>query len=174
MGFQWYRSDRSNLAFKVRLTAKARSKCFKFALDLARIFFESWSVRNSSSAVKDYLCTFECVSLVVNSTCDASLMIILLRYMHTKKPRTNIRGLQRDIVCLWPIAPSYTSLNAGGIGGVAGSKPMSTAVQCAHHVTWSPNKLWRSTSIINILKEAPQFFHCRLIWLLALPPPPTA
>ncbi len=34
----------------------------------------------------------------------------------------------------------------GGRGGVAGSQPMSTAV----HVTWSPNKLWRSASIFNL------------------------
>jgi hypothetical protein len=34
--------------------------------------------------------------------------------------------------------------------GVTSSQPMSAAVQCAHHLTWSPNKLWRSTSIINL------------------------
>jgi hypothetical protein len=34
----------------------------------------------------------------------------------------------------------------GGGGGVAGSQPMSTG----HHVTWSPNKLWRCPSIFNL------------------------
>ncbi len=47
------------------------------------------------------------------------------------------QGLQRDVVYLcWPIAPQYTSPNAGEWGGggwrVAGSQPMSTAV----HITW--------------------------------------
>jgi hypothetical protein len=32
----------------------------------------------------------------------------------------------------------YTSINTGG-WGIAGSQPMTKAVQCAHHVTWSPN-----------------------------------
>ncbi len=42
------------------------------------------------------------------------------------------RELQGDVVYLsWPIAPSYTSPNA-------------------HHVTWSPNKLWRSNSIFDL------------------------
>ncbi len=41
-----------------------------------------------------------------------------------------------------PIAPSYTNPNAGG-GGLRG-------LSCVHHVTWSPNKLWRSTSIFNL------------------------
>ncbi len=40
-----------------------------------------------------------------------------------------------------------------GEGEIAGSQPMSTAVlcnECAHHVTWSPNKLWRSTSVFSL------------------------
>ncbi len=40
------------------------------------------------------------------------------------------------------------SPNAGEGGEVAGSQPMSTAVQCAR--TWSPNKLCRSNSIFNL------------------------
>jgi hypothetical protein len=36
-----------------------------------------------------------------------------------------------------------------GKGGVVGSQPMSIAVHI--HVAWSPNKLWRSTSIFNLL-----------------------
>ncbi len=41
----------------------------------------------------------------------------------------------------------------GGLGGgeVAGSHPVSSSeYSCAHHVTWSPNKLWRSTSKFNL------------------------
>ncbi len=44
------------------------------------------------------------------------------------------RGLQRDVIYLcWPIAPSYSSPNAGeGVGcGVWASE-----YSCAHHVTW--------------------------------------
>ena len=58
-----------------------------------------------------------------------------------------IRGLQKDVVYLcWPIAPSYTSPNAGG--GSCGVS--ANEYSCAHHVTWSPNKLWKSTSIFNL------------------------
>jgi hypothetical protein len=61
------------------------------------------------------------------------------------------RGLQRDVVYLggWPIAPSYTSPNAGGWGG-GGCGVSGYEYSCAHHVNWSPNKLWRSTSIFNL------------------------
>jgi hypothetical protein len=38
------------------------------------------------------------------------------------------------------------SPNAGG-GGCGAANENS----CAHHVTWSPNKLWRSNSIFNLL-----------------------
>jgi hypothetical protein len=56
-----------------------------------------------------------------------------------------LRGLQRDVVYLgWPLALSYMSPNAKG-GGVVGSQPMNTAV---HR---SPNNLWRSDSILNLL-----------------------
>ncbi len=54
-----------------------------------------------------------------------------------------------SIVADQPIAPSYTSPNAGGRGvGVAGVP--ANEYSCAHHVTWSPNKLWRSNSIFNL------------------------
>ncbi len=54
-------------------------------------------------------------------------------------------GLQRDVVYLcWPIAPSYMSPNAGGWGRGCGVS--ANEYSCAHHVTWSPIKLWRSTS----------------------------
>jgi hypothetical protein len=51
----------------------------------------------------------------------------------------------------WPITPSYTYEpkrgGRGGVGCVAGSQPMSTAIH------WSPNKLWRSNSIFNLWCE---------------------
>jgi hypothetical protein len=44
------------------------------------------------------------------------------------------RGLQRDVVCLCcPIAPSYTSPNAGGVGGGCGVS--ANEYSCEHHVT---------------------------------------
>jgi hypothetical protein len=45
------------------------------------------------------------------------------------------QGVTRDVVYLGlPIATSYMSPNAGGMGGVAGSQPMSTAVQCTMYI----------------------------------------
>jgi hypothetical protein len=59
------------------------------------------------------------------------------------------RRLQRDVVCLCrPMASTYTSPNAGGCGGGCGVS--ANEYSCAPHVTWSPNKLWRSTSIFNL------------------------
>ncbi len=46
------------------------------------------------------------------------------------------------ILC-WPIAPSYESQIGGDTGGCRTS---ANEYRCTHHVTWSPNKLWRSTS----------------------------
>ncbi len=46
----------------------------------------------------------------------------------------------------------YESHDAGGWGELRGSQPMST-----HHVTWSPNKLWRSISIFNPLLSSLSF-----------------
>jgi hypothetical protein len=46
-----------------------------------------------------------------------------------------------------------------GEGGVAGSQTetqvSANEYSCAHHVTWSPNKLWRSTSIFTIICLVP-------------------
>ncbi len=64
------------------------------------------------------------------------MMYITLTSLTALTP--GLKGLQSDVVYLGrPIAPTYTS--PGGKGGVAGSKPMRTAV---HR---SPNKLWRSS-----------------------------
>ncbi len=41
----------------------------------------------------------------------------------------------------------YESKSGGG-GGSCGVS--ANEWSCAHHVTWSPNKLWRSTSIFNL------------------------
>ncbi len=65
-------------------------------------------------------------------------------YSAYRPQRDRPRGLQRDVVYLcWPIASSYTSPNVGGCVS-------ANEYSCAHHVTWSPNKLWRSTSIFNL------------------------
>jgi hypothetical protein len=54
------------------------------------------------------------------------------------------RGLQGDVVYLcWLIAPLVYEPKCGrGCCGVSANEN-----SCAHHVTWSPNKLWRSNSI---------------------------
>jgi hypothetical protein len=64
-----------------------------------------------------------------------------------------IRGSLRDVVYLgWPIAPSYMSPNVGGGGGCVGLRSLSqNEYNCAHHVKWSPNKLWRSNSIFDLV-----------------------
>jgi hypothetical protein len=41
----------------------------------------------------------------------------------------------------------HTSPNAGGWGGCGVSANENS---CAHHVTWSPSKLWTSNSIFNL------------------------
>ncbi len=79
-----------------------------------------------------------------------------------------IRGLQGNVVYLGgPIAPSYTSPNEGGcgVGIVHGFSAMSTAVQCAHHVTWSPNKLWRSNFMFNLWQWSERRGEWLSIWL---------
>ncbi len=61
------------------------------------------------------------------------------------------RGLQRDVV--YPAdqqRPCNTSPNAGGWGELRIS---ANEYSCAHHVTWSPNKLQRSTSIFSLWQE---------------------
>jgi hypothetical protein len=62
--------------------------------------------------------------------------------------RTEIRGLQRYVVYLcwpnrWNSALKYES-QCGGMEGCCGVS--ANDYSCAHHVTWSPNKLWRSNS----------------------------
>ncbi len=60
------------------------------------------------------------------------------------------RGLQRDVVHLSrPIAPSLYEPKCGG-GESCGLRGLSQWVQLW---TWSPNKLWRSNSIFNLLLQ---------------------
>jgi hypothetical protein len=49
-------------------------------------------------------------------------------------PTGTTRGLQRDVV--------YLRVQMRGEGGRCGVS--ANEYSCAHHVTWSPNKLWRS------------------------------
>ncbi len=59
----------------------------------------------------------------------------------------------------WPISPSYfLRVQMRGERGSCGVSASENS--CAHHMTWSPNKLRRSTSIFN------------LNWNPATPPPP--
>jgi hypothetical protein len=71
-----------------------------------------------------------------------------------------IRGLHRDVVCLcWPTAPSYTSLNAGGLGG-CGVQPLSTAVL----ITWhgAQKNFWGDLPPYLTYATCPQFkFFCK-------------
>ncbi len=49
----------------------------------------------------------------------------------------------------WPIAPSNTSPNAGGMGGRVCCGVLDNEYSCLLHVTWSPNELRKPTSIFN-------------------------
>jgi hypothetical protein len=42
--------------------------------------------------------------------------------------------------------PRNTNPNEGGGGGGVACVVSANEYSCAHHVTWSPNKLWRPTS----------------------------
>ncbi len=58
------------------------------------------------------------------------------------------RGIQRDrLSLLTNSALVYESQCGAGGGGGCGVS--ANEYNCAHHVTWSPNKLWRSNSIIT-------------------------
>ncbi len=67
---------------------------------------------------------------------------------HNAQARSVSRWSQRDVVYLCrPIAPLVYESQCGGMGGCGVS---ANEYSCAHHVTWSPNKLWGSTSIFNL------------------------
>ena len=81
------------------------------------------------------------------------------------------RGLQGDVVYLsWPIAPLVFEPKCGG--GRCGVSANENS--CAHHVTWSPNKLWRSNSIFNLcviisnFQDDIHFILCLLIPCLVM------
>ncbi len=58
------------------------------------------------------------------------------------------RGLQRDVVVVDQKRP-HIRVQLGGMGAGKGGVS-ANEYSCAHHETWSPNKLWRSTSIFNL------------------------
>ncbi len=65
------------------------------------------------------------------------------------------RGLQGDIVYLsWPIAPLVYEPKCGWRGPRGDRCGLSANEKsCAHHVTWSPKKLWRRNSIFNLCRK---------------------
>ncbi len=78
--------------------------------------------------------------------------ISLYLFLQPTKSLAPTRGLQGDVVYLsWPIAPLV--YERGGGCGVSASEN-----SCAHHVTWSPNKLWGSNYIFNLWRQ-------RLCWM---------
>ncbi len=46
-----------------------------------------------------------------------------------------------------------------GEGGSCGVSLSANEYSCAYHVTWNPNKLWRSTSIFNLCFQSIIFFE---------------
>jgi hypothetical protein len=64
------------------------------------------------------------------------------------------QGVTRRCRLSWlSYSPRISSPNAGGGWGDCGVS--ANEYSCAHHVTWSPNKLWRSNSIFNLSKCMP-------------------
>ncbi len=60
------------------------------------------------------------------------------------------RGLQGDVVYLrWPIAPHVYEPKCVRVSANENS--------CAHHLAWSPIKLWISNSIFNLCSESLRF-----------------
>ncbi len=45
--------------------------------------------------------------------------------------------------------------------GVVNCRASANEKSCAHHVTWSPNKLWRSNSIFNLSHAVPFWFSVK-------------
>jgi hypothetical protein len=78
-------------------------------------------------------------------------------------------GLQRDVdlsmfdSLLTNSALVYES-QCGGMG-VGGCRDSANKYSCAHHVTWSPNKIWRSTSIFNLCMGLFQYIFPRRFFL---------
>jgi hypothetical protein len=64
---------------------------------------------------------------------------------HLSKPVS--RGLQRDVVYTW-LTNSALVYEPKFLGGSCGI--LANEYSCVHHVTWSPNKLWRTTSIFSL------------------------
>jgi hypothetical protein len=48
-------------------------------------------------------------------------------------------------------------------GGGGSCRVSANDYSCAHHVTWSPNKLWRSTSIFNLWCTSSSSTRCPAI-----------
>ncbi len=71
-----------------------------------------------------------------------------------KKKKHGVTKRCRLSLLIAPIAPRrlnsapHIRVQMRGSCGVSAKE-----YSCAHHVTWSPNKLWRSTSIFNLWKK---------------------
>jgi hypothetical protein len=75
-----------------------------------------------------------------------------MRLIYSISRVTLTQGVTRryGLSCLTNCAPRFMSPNAGQGGGCRVSAKRNC---CAHHVTWSPNKLWRSNSIFNLCSD---------------------
>jgi hypothetical protein len=61
------------------------------------------------------------------------------------------QGGYKNVVYLgWPTALLVFESKFGVMGGGGGCGVSANEYSCAHQVTWSPNKLWRSISIFNL------------------------
>jgi hypothetical protein len=103
---------------------------------------------------------FDCFG-ILNVILKRSVILICYRKELFLPLSVVFRGLQGDVVYLsWPIVPLSTS-GEGGCGVSANEN------SCAHHVTWSPSKLWRSNSKFNLwlcCKVLTGKYYCSRIW----------
>jgi hypothetical protein len=84
-----------------------------------------------------------CVKVSVSATCAAFFYIPLPCVLRCRQ------GVIKR--CRLPLLTNSTLLIRVQMRGEGGSCGVpANEYSCAHHVTWSPNKLWRSTSIFNL------------------------
>ncbi len=77
--------------------------------------------------------------------------------LRAKQTERHNRGVNKEMSSVF--VDQYSALvyesKCWGIGGACGVS--ANEYSCEYHVTWSPNKLWRSTSIFNLWAQCLQF-----------------
>ncbi len=138
--FLWKPSLCTSFCFKLELCAQGR-RATGFKNMLLVILLVSTSAKYASpdpwQAVKNILLTIPLVSFVYKSIWWTS---------PDPWPLLGYQGVTtRCRLSLLANSALVILVQCGGSCGV-----LANEYSCAHHVTWSPNKLWRSTFIFNL------------------------